>query len=949
MKKALKIFGGLIVLVLILMLVLPYFYKDKIMDLVKAEANKNLNATLDFGDVDLTFFAHFPQLTLKIEDLTLTGQGVFDGVQLVSFNSFNLVIGLGKVLAGEKIPDINQIYIDSPKVNALVLKSGEVNWDIVKTSEHKVDSISTSEDSETASDFNILLKYYEIEDADISYVDEVSNVTLTIEGLDHSGSGNFGVVNFGLETKTHIDNITFQMETTKYINNSTLNADLNFAVDLDAMHFDITTGDVQLNKFALKTAGFIEMPGEDIKLDIKFTSPSTELKQLMALVPEEFTGDLDEYKFVGNVAFNGWAKGVLNDIDIPLFGLHLSVENGSFHYADLPKSAENIEIKTDIALENSKDLNSLVVDVNQFDLDLGGNPISASLNLINPMTSMDVKSNVKAMIDLASLKDVMPIEKGDELKGKIESDLNFEGSLEAAENEEYDKLKANGFVKVQDFTYNSPEFNQPVLINNTELLFDMDKAELKSLEIKIGKSDFKANGQLTDFLPYALMDKELKGTLNYHSDYLDLDELIAFAMVEDEETVDKKVMELEKTEATVDTLKMKSDQKAEKLIPENINFVLKASIDKLKYDDIDIKNFNGIMQLKKGKLTLENCKLNALGGSIVANGSFDEVKKGESKVVFDFKMKNLSIKQSADKIKMVKKYAPMAAYTQGTFSTNVKFRSTLDNALDPVLNTVNSKGKLLTHNVQIVGYKPLDTFAEVTKTKDIVHQKFEDVNIDYEIIDGKAFIKPFDFQIDKLTGNSFGSVDLEQNLDFLVHLKIPTEMLGDDANQLMGQVAGALADYGVKMDVPEFIEMDVAITGKTDKPKFKPSISGVSSDNAKEVIKEKVKEEFDKAKADAVKRAKAEADKILKDAQKEADDLMREARKQSEALKKEGYKQADDLVANANGFFEKTAAEIASKEAKKQVDKQVENLIKEAQKQADKIMEDARKQAAKIK
>lgn len=931
------------------MLVLPYFYKDKLVELVKAEANKNLNATLDFGDVDLTFFAHFPQLTLKIEDLTLTGQGEFDGVQLVSFNSFNLVLGLGKVLAGEKIPDINQIFIDSPKVTALMLKSGKVNWDIVKSKGSKKDSLITSKDSGAGADFNILLKYYEIKDAEISYIDETSKMILTIEGLDHSGSGNFGAGNFGLATKTHIDKITYQMESTKYIDNSTFNADIDFAVDLDAMRFDITTGDIHLNKFALKTTGFVEMAGDDIKMDVKFTSPSTELKQLMALVPEEFTGDLDEYKFNGNVAFNGWVKGVLNEDEFPLFGMHLSVENGSFHYAELPKSAEKIEIKIDIALKNSKDLNSLVIDVNQFNLDLGGNPINASLNLINPMTSMDVKSNVKAVIDLASLKDVMPIEREDELNGRIESDLNFEGSLEAAGNEEYDNLKANGFVKVQDFTYRSPAFNQPVLINNTELIFDMDKAELKSLEVKIGKSDFSATGQLTDFLPYALMDKELKGALNYHSDYLDLDELIAFAMTEDEGEEDENKIEEKQSDTSTDKPKEQSDKEEEKLIPENVNFILRASIDKLKYDDIDIKDFKGAIRLKKGKLTLENCKLNTLGGSIVVNGSFDEIKKGESKVNFNFRMINLSIKQTANKIEMVKKYAPMAAYTKGTFTTNLIFRSTLDKALNPVLNTVYSKGKLLTHNVQIEGYKPLDTFAEVTKTKDIVHQKFDDLKIDYEIIDGKAFIKPFNFKIDKLTGNSFGSVDLEQNLDFLVHLKIPTEMLGDDANQLMGQLAGALAGYGVKVDVPEFIEMDVAITGKTDNPKFKPSISGVSSDNAKKVIKEKAKEEFDKAKAEATKRAKEEADKIIKDAQKEADNLMREARKQGAALKKEGYKQADDLVENANGFFEKTAAEIAAKEAKKQVDKQVDNLIKEAQKQADKIMDDARKQAARIK
>ena len=949
MKKALKIFGGLIVLVFILMLVLPYFYKDKLVELVKTEANKNLNATLDFDDVDLTFFAHFPQLTLKIEDLTLTGQGEFEGVQLVSFNSFNLVLGLSKVLAGEKIPDINKIFIDSPKVTALVLKSGKVNWDIVKTKGSKQDSLTPSEDSDVGVDFNILLKYYEIKDAEISYIDETSKTILTIEGLDHSGSGNFGASNFGLATKTHIDKITYQMETTKYIDNSTFNAEINFDVDLDAMRFDITNGDIQLNKFALKTSGFIEMAGDDMKVDINFTSPSTELKQLMALVPKKFTGDLDEYKFTGNVAFNGWVKGVLNENEIPLFGMHLSVDNGSFHYADLPKTAEKIEIKVDIELKNSKDLNSLVVDVNQFNMDLGGNPINASLNLINPMTSMDVKSNVKAVIDLASLKDVMPIEKEDELNGKIESDLNFEGSLEAAGNEEYDKLKANGFVKMQDFTYRSSAFNQPVLINNTELIFDMDKAELKSLEVKIGKSDFSATGQLTDFLPYALMNKELKGALNYHSDYLDLDELIAFAMTEDEEEKDENKSKDEQSEAKADKTKEQSDQKEEKLIPENVSFILKASIDKLKYDDIDIKDFNGVIRLKKGKLKLENCRLNTLGGSVVANGSFDEIKKGESKVAFNFRMKNLSIKQSADKIEMVKKYAPMAKYTKGTFTTNLVFRSTLDKALDPVLNTVYSKGKLLTHNVQIEGYKPLNTFAEVTKTKDIVLQKFDDLIINYEIIDGKAFIKPFNFKIDKLTGNSFGSVDLEQNLDFLVHLKIPTEMLGDDANQLMGQLAGALADYGVQMDVPEFIEMDVAITGKTDNPKFKPSIAGISSDNAKEIIKEKAKEEFDKAKAEAKKRAKAEADKIIADAQKEADKLMREARKQGAALKKEGYKQADDLVESASGFLEKTAAEIAAKEAKKQVDKQVDNLIKEAQKQADKIMDDARKQAARIK
>jgi hypothetical protein len=991
MKKALKILGGLVVLILILMFIIPYFYKDKVIDLVKKEANKNLNATLDFGEVDLTFFAHFPSLTLRIEDLSLTGQGAFEGIELVSFKSFDLVLGLGKVLAGEEMPDINKIFLNQPKVNALVLENGMANWDIVKAPKGGKGKVSADSKPSEAIDFKIQLRSYEIRDAEITYIDRLSDILIMIKGFSHSGSGSLSTDGFGLRTKTKIESMDLIMDNTKYINHSTLNAAVDFAVDMNTMRFDITKGDINLNKFEMNATGFLAMPGDDINMDIEFTSPSTKLKQLMALAPEEITGDLDEYKFKGNVAFSGWVKGVYNDNQYPLFGIHLAVDNGSFHYADLPKSAENINIKTDIELMSSKDLNSLVIDVSQFDIDLGGNPIKSSLALVNPMTSMDVKSIIEANINLASLKDVLPIEKEEELTGMIDANLSFEGSLEAAGNEQYDKLEARGHLKLQDFTYNSPDFSQPVLIDKTTLLFNLNKAELESFDASIGKSDFSATGQLIDFLPYLLMDKELKGSLNYHSDFLDIDELIAFANTESEVVTSTAVIEKEekiaeennqdsqgqavteqpstaknesvtnqKPEANKKPVEHKSPtakyssteelvQQEEKLIPENINFVLRATVSEMLYDNINMKNFRGLMWLKGGKLTLENCKLNTLGGSAIVNGEFYEIEKGKSNATFDFKLNNLNIKKAAGKVEMVEKYAPMALYTKGSFSTEFTFKSELDQELNPVYKTVYSKGRLRTHGVKIEGYKPLDTFAEITKTGDILHQQLEDVNINYEIIDGKAFIKPFDFKIDKISGNSFGSIDLDQNLDFLVHLKIPTEMLGEDANNLMGQVAGSLAGFGIKVDVPEFIEMDIEITGKADNPKFKPSITGLSGDDVKEQVKEKLKEEFDNAKEEAKKRAKEEADKIIADAQKEADNLMREAKKQGEALKKEVYKQADDLVENASGFLEKTGAELASKELKKQADQQVDSLLKEAQKQADKIIEDARKEAAKIK
>lgn len=984
MKKIAKIFGVIIVLVLLAMIIVPYFFKDKLIGLIQDEANKQLNATLYFEDADLTFFAHFPNLTLKIENLTLTGQEEFEDIQLVSFQRFDLVVGLGKVIQGE-MPDIKKVYLDQPVVNALVLSNGKVNWDIVKESESPEEStdIVAADKTTEADDFNLALNYYEIKNAMIIYEDREGKMLLVIKGLDHSGGGNLGASGLSLITKTTLSHLLVEMEGEKYMDGLSLKADLDFNVDIESMRFDLTRSDIRLHTLALLAEGYFAMPADDIEMDIRFKSPASGLKQLLALAPESYTGDLEAYEFSGDVGFSGWIKGVYNDNQMPLFGIDINVSDGAFHYAELPESVTDIQIETHIELKDSKELNSLVVDVNPFNLKLGQNPVEATFNLINPMTTMDVNSYLKARIDLASLKKVMPLEAEDQLKGIIQGDLSFSGSLSDAESENYEKLKADGFMAVKDILYKAPNLSKSVVIDSSRLEFNLDKATLKYFHATIGESDFELRGQLTDFIPYALSDQTLNGRLNYHSNHLNLDEIMVLYLTEEHddgdekggETIDSPVASKPTTGADTKEQETKVDETTSKdsepssdttvevrpqisketnpeeelLIPKNIDFVLTASVDNIIYEKVILTDFKGNMKIKDGVVRLENCMAKTLGGQAVINGSFLELKPGTSLVDFDFKLKNMEISETAEKVEMVRTYAPIAMYTKGHFSTQMTFKSHLDNEFNPIYNTVYSKGILRTDKVHIEGYKPLDKLASVTKTSDIIHQTFDNLNIEYEIIDGKAFIKPFDFKVDQLTGNTFGSIDLDQNLDFLIHMSIPTAAMGDEANQLMGQFAGALAGYGVNVDVPKTIEMDVEVTGKSDNPKFKPSVSGVSSEEVKDVVKEKVKEEFDKAKEDATKRAKEEADKIMKDAQKKADKLMAEARKNGKMIKDEAYKQADDLVKNAGDPFSKMGAEVAAKELKKQADKQVDNLLNEAQKQADKILSDAQKQADRIK
>src|ERR1043166_5940200 len=65
-------------LILILLLITaPFIFKDKIVAIVKEQANKNLNAKVDFGEFDLSLFSSFPDFRFNIKNVSVVGVDAF--------------------------------------------------------------------------------------------------------------------------------------------------------------------------------------------------------------------------------------------------------------------------------------------------------------------------------------------------------------------------------------------------------------------------------------------------------------------------------------------------------------------------------------------------------------------------------------------------------------------------------------------------------------------------------------------------------------------------------------------------------------------------------------------------------------------------------------------------------------------------------------------------------
>ena len=121
-----KIFLGLILLILVLLFTVPILFKDKIRTKVEQVINESVNASVKFDDYKLGFFRNFPNLTFSLNRVSVVGIDKFAGDTLAGFKSFNLVFNLSSLL-GNSGYEVKSIIVDKAVVNAIILKDGSAN------------------------------------------------------------------------------------------------------------------------------------------------------------------------------------------------------------------------------------------------------------------------------------------------------------------------------------------------------------------------------------------------------------------------------------------------------------------------------------------------------------------------------------------------------------------------------------------------------------------------------------------------------------------------------------------------------------------------------------------------------------------------------------------------------------------------------------------------------
>jgi hypothetical protein len=927
MKKFLKIFGFIILFLIILIISLPFIFKGTIIEKVKEEANNNLNATVNFGEFDLGLISTFPNFEFSINDVTVDGIDQFEGVQLANIKNLTLKVDLMSVISGDEI-NVKTIFIDNPQINAVVLADTTANWDIAKTSDEEI----AEESTESASSFKLGLKDLTIQNASISYIDETMDLVTTIDGLNFNLSGDMTEDVTELVTKTEIKVLNLEMENIKYFNKALVNADAKIKADIANNKYTFTENEFKINELILVLDGWLAIfeDKDDIDLDIKFGAKETAFKNILSLVPTVFMTDFASVKTKGKLALAGYAKGTYNETNLPAFGLDLKIDDAMFKYPDLPKAVNNIEVDLHVENPGGSEDNTLV-NLKKFHMEIGGNPIDMNMKVSTPISDPNIDGGIKASLNLASIKDVMPLEKGDEMNGKINADVQLKGRISALEQERYEDFTAKGQFSIADMIYKSDSLPYDILLKQMELNFSPQYVELATFESNIGKSDINANGKIENFIAYAFADDEaLRGNFNLNSNLMDLNEF----MEEETETTSETGTEIDEEPLSVIE------------IPKNIDFTLNSSMTKVIYDNMEINNLKGKLLVKDQKVNMTNLSMDLLGGSMVMNGFYETTNPKKPGIKYDMVIKDFDIQTVVKTFNTIEEMAPYSKNTKGRFNTTLNLVGVLDEEMMPDLNTLTGEGDMLTKNVKVEDFKALNKLGDALKNDKFKSMSIDDTRVEYKFKDGRVYVEPFNMKIGKATGTMEGSNGFDETIDYKMTLKVPSAELGN--GEAVNKLNSQAASLGMDLKSTEFVSVAVLITGTVDDPKVKVSLKDAVG-SIKDEVKEQVEEKIEELKDDAKQKAREEADKLLAKAKTESDKIRAAAKTAADKIRAEGKKQNDELIKKAGkNPFKKKAAEIAGKKAMESAEKQAKKVEAEGDKKADAVMAKAQKQADAI-
>ncbi|MDI1307032.1 MAG: AsmA-like C-terminal region-containing protein [bacterium] len=889
--KTLKYIGITIVTILSLMFITPFIFSERIKQEIKKVANTKLNGELNYSDAKVSFFHHFPSLTLTLNDFKLNGSAPYKKEQFITAEEVSFGIDVSSLIFSSAI-NIDQIYLNNSFINVKVNKNGEANYNVYIAPKET----QKSDSSETA----LKLEKIEIKNSQIIYDDQSTNIHFDALGFNYLGNGDLSKDVFDLYSKAKINRLNIIYENEPYLMNKKVDGDLITKVNVNSLSFIFEQNDLKINKLPVDFKGKFDFLKDGYNIDFIVKSTDSNLEDLFTAFPPKYITWLKKTELKGKTDLLLTLKGkyIASEKKAPNLNLDLKVRDGFVNYdkSKFPVSNLNLDVSTQLPSLNP-DL--LIVDARNLSLNILADYLKTKL-YVKGVNNPEIDANINAKIDLEKLnralgipdielkgiltgkanakgkydqkKHIFPVtnatlnlkngylktkyypnpitdinivskitnqkgtfsdlkvslkptqftfegkpvfveadlnnfddltydikaegtldiskiykvfsQKGLDIDGSIKADLALKGKQSDAEKGNYSKLHNKGTLELRNILVASEYLPKSFLIKEGIFKINQDKMTFNNFLAAYGQSDFKMNGYLQNVFNFMTSKNGvLRGAFTLNSKYINADEFMS--------NINKIATTTEASKPEIATAKPETGVI---LIPSNFDLRFQANIQKVNFNGLTLNDAKGALQIKNGKLNMQNTGFNLIGCAVTMNAKYQGITPQKAQFEYNIKASNFDIKRAYNEITIFREMASAAEKAQGTISLDYKLKGKLNGKMEPVYPSLVGIGVVSVKDIKLYGMKMFNAVSKKTSHEGIKNPEISKVDIKTSIKNNIITIERFKFKFAGFRPRIEGKTSLDGKLNLKMRLGLPP-----------------LGIFGVPL----------VITGNKDNPKIK--------------------------------------------------------------------------------------------------------------------------------
>ncbi|MEE8113474.1 MAG: AsmA family protein, partial [Nitrososphaerales archaeon] len=725
------------------------FTSDRLKAIIIPRVEEATNRSVAVNDISLSLF---PSIAIVIESLSIsnrTGSG-FSDQPLLTLDRLVLDVQLAPLLKGSL--EVPTVLLERPRLFLEINEEGIANY---TTDEEQLRApIDTGQVLDTAVvtfEGRFLLSNLQIIDGAVEYIDRRENSAIHIEGLNQTVRIEVVPVvdEVRIESQTSIDKFSYGNVTTPLVSNLRMTLTQELLYDRQKDLLTIQKGEGTFQDMVLAVKGTISSLSTAPTMDLAIESNNINIAELLSIVPREYMKKAEGLQGEGTARVKLTIKGAVSDSTQPDIAGSISVTDASVQYASLPKRITNVNIVSEFTRTSRKQ----EFRVTKFSANLGGNPLSATLRVVN-FDDPSLTMAVNASLNLAEVKDYYPLEVGTELTGLLKAKVDIAGKISNPH-----AMKASGLLDFQGVTIKTAASEKPVQNLNGRVTFSNEILDARKLSMTVGRSDLSLAFRMSNYLSMMSDDKSApKPAANV---VLTSNHLYAADIMTDESKTKTGT-------ATQSRPESKQPEKSSTRVPlPNVDMDISATIGTLTMEKFELTNVRGNMRISNGIINLQNFSFNVFDGSIATKGALNLQKPDQPRFDLAMDMKNV------DAHSMLPNFTTFGQRMYGRLSMNTTLKGTLDDTLGLDPQSLDGRGTVHVAKGKLTGVKVNQVIARLLKLPDLEEIEFNDWSNAYTIADGRIYIK--DLRISALDADYIvnGSQGLDGSLDYTMSLVLP--------------------------------------------------------------------------------------------------------------------------------------------------------------------------------